>query len=212
MKRLFFTLVFLFFVYFGIQTLFYFFGPGHDTKYEVNEYKIEEKYVNHQQEEIQNYFFEITKNDLTFNIQIFEDFNSEDEIISEIKGYESSNINCILPIFKENKVLTDLICLEDGIIHNYKEIKGKNTSLDAFYEANSELIPKENLGSTDTKGSIILYKNNIPDNHYLSFESYKGFVYANPFDKQMTSKNIFEKDVYDNYLSAYVNKYYVTVN
>ncbi len=212
MKKLFFTLVFLFFVYFGIQTLFYFLGPGHDVDYEVSGYDIKEKYANHQKLEIQNYFFEITKNEKVFNLQILEDFNRDEKIIEEIKEFNSDNLNCILPIFKEKKVLTDLLCLQNGIIYNYQELQGKNPSLDAFYQEISQLISKENLADYDTKGSIVLYKDNIPNNYYLSFESYKGFIYANYFDKEMFSKNIFQKDVYDNYLSAYVGKYYVTVN
>ena len=52
----------------------------------------------------------------------------------------------------------------------------------------------------------------MPENYYLSFVTYKGYYYANGTNKTLKAKNIFDFDAYDNYLSAYIDKYYVTVN
>lgn len=212
MKRLFFTLLFLFFIYFGIQTLFYFFGPGHTVNYDINDFEVKEEYTNNQKNEYQNYYFNISKDDLEISFQIFENFGNENKIIKEIKYYNDATITCILPIFQEDRILTGLICLMNDIVYPYDNIKGINANLDAFYETISDLLPKENLTNIDTKGNITLYKNNIPDNYYLSFATYKGYIRANSTKKELVSSNLFINDVYDNYLSAYINKYYVTVN
>ena len=55
MKKLFFTLLFLFFIYFSLQALFYFFGPGHSTNYSINGFDVTEEYINNQKNETQAY-------------------------------------------------------------------------------------------------------------------------------------------------------------
>lgn len=212
MKKLFFTLIFLFFIYFALQAAFYFFGPGHEVNYLVNGYSIKESYTNNKKNEIQNYFFEISKDQNKFYFQIFESFNNESKIITDIKFYNDNNYACILPIFKNEKVLTNLYCINDNVVYLYEYIKGKNPQLDAFYDTVSDLFIKENLSDVDTTSNITLYKNNMLPNHAVSFETYKGYVYATSKRKSLNAKNIFDNDIYDKYLSTYVDNNYVTVD
>ena len=214
MKKLFFTLLFLFFVYFSLQALFYFFGPGHNVNYEVNGFKIKEEYINKQKNENHVYNFTITNDNVTFYLQIFEDFDNESKIIKEIKSYSHNNVNCIMPIFDGDKSLTDLMCLKDEIVYNYRDSKNKveKEKVEEFYQSLSKYLKAENLNSKDVKNTITLYKNNLQPSYYFSVVSYKGFLYANSTNKTLNAKNIFANDVYDNYLTEYVNKYFVTVN
>lgn len=212
MKKLFVTLIFLFFIYFSLQALFYFFGPGHITNYVINNFKIKEEYTNMQKKENQSYNFTITDDNSTFYLQIFENFDNKEKIIEDIKSYRNNDFTCIMPIFLQNKVLTDLICIKDNIIYNYADLVNANPEIDNFYNSLDKFIAKENLESQDYNSNVILYKNNMQPNYYLSLVTYKGFLYANPTNKLLYAINIYENDAYDNYLSKYINEYYVTVN
>ena len=212
MKKLFLTLVFLFLIYFALQAVFYYFGPGHAVEYSISDFKIKEEYINNQKNEIQSYSFVISNNENTINLQVFKDYNNEQKIIKEIKSIQSNGMLCIMPIFINDESLTDLMCLKDGIIYNYASLKNSSSEIDEFYDALDKYIAKENLESQDTRSNIVLYQSNMQPNSYLSIETYKGFVYANSTKKLLYSKNIFTSDVYDRYLSAYVNEFYVTVN
>lgn len=205
------TLIVLFLIYFGLEALFYFFGPGHNVKYLVDNYDIKESFTNNQKDELSNYYFEISKDDFRIDLQIFDNFENEEKIITEIKSINDSNVQCILPIFKDSRILTDLLCLKDDVVYDYKTILGNNSTIDEFY-SNLELNNKEDLSDKDTLSNITLFKNNMPENYYLSFVTYKGYYYANGTNKTLKAKNIFDFDAYDNYLSAYIDKYYVTVN
>ena len=202
------TLIVLFLIYFGLEALFYFFGPGHNVKYLVDNYDIKESFTNNQKDELSNYYFEISKDDFRIDLQIFDNFENEEKIITEIKSINDSNVQCILPIFKDSRILTDLLCLKDNIVYDYKTILGNNSTIDEFY-SNLELNNKEDLSDKDTLSNITLFKNNMPENYYLSFVTYKGYYYANGTNKTLKAKNIFDFDAYDNYLSAYIDKYYV---
>lgn len=205
------TLIVLFLIYFGLEALFYFFGPGHNVKYVIDNYDIKESFTNNQKDEILSYYFEINKDDFRIDLQIFDNFENEEKIITEIKSISDSNVQCILPIFKDSRVLTDLLCLKDNIVYDYKTILGNNSTIDEFYNS-LELNNREDLGDKDTLSNITLFKNNMLENYYLSFVTYKGYYYANGTNKTLKAKNIFDFDAYDNYLSAYIDKYYVTVN
>lgn len=216
MKKLFFTLLFLFFIYFSLQALFYFFGPGHNTSYNIDGFTIKEEYINKQKDENQVYNFVINDGSNDFYLQIFKDFDNKTEIIKEIKHYSENGISCIMPIFIDGNALTDLMCMMDGVVYNYNDIKyphdDNKGGLYDFYTSLDKYITKENLESQDVRNNITLYKNNMQPNYYFSLVSYKGFIYANATKKLLYANNIYTNDVYDNYLSAYVNKYFVTVN
>ena len=216
MKKLFFTLLFLFLVYFALQAIFYFFGPGHNTSYKVDGFDVTEEYINKQKNEAQVYNFSINSNNNNFYFQVFDNFENQSKIIKEIKNYKDDNITCIMPIFINDKSLTDLMCLKDGIVYNYSELKesvfeGKE-EIDELYNSLDKYLTKENLLKQDSTNNITLYQNNMQPNYYFSLATYKGFIYANPTTKDLKANNIYMNDVYDNYLSAYVDKYFVTVN
>ena len=86
MKKLFLTLVFLFLIYFALQAVFYYFGPGHAVEYSISDFKIKEEYINNQKNEIQSYSFVISNNENTINLQVFKDYNNEQKIIKEMSN------------------------------------------------------------------------------------------------------------------------------
>lgn len=212
MKKLFFTLLFLFFIYFALQALFYFFGPGHNTTYKVNDFEVKEEYINKQENEHQAYIFTISDGDAKFYFQVFKNYENQSKIIKEIKSYKNNTFNCIMPIFIDDEVLTDLMCLNENTIYNYKSLDNPDEELKNFYDSLKKYIPEDDLSRKDNANIFTLYPNNMQPNYYVSFASYKGFVYANPTNMVLNTKNIFENDVYDSYLSGYVDKYYVTVD
>ena len=212
MKKLFLTLIFLFFIYFLLQAVFYYFGPGHTVEYNVAGFEVKEVYINKQKEEKQSYNFTIKTNENKFYLQIFKDYENEKKVIKDIKSTQTSDMLCIIPVFINDEILTDVMCLKNNVIYNYADLNHSNKELEEFYSSLNITKSEDDLNNQESRNNVILYKNNFQPNYYLSIDTYKGFVYANATKKMLYSKNIFTNDVYDNYLSTYVNEYYVTVN
>ena len=212
MKKLCILFSIMLLLYFILEVIVNHLNPGHVINYSLNDFQVKEEYINNQKGEIKSYNFIIKDENSEFYLQIFENFNNSKKIIKEIKSFKNKDVVCILPLFNNGKALTDLMCLNNNIIYNYKDLLYENSELTEFYDSLDNYFPKENLDNKTSIENITLYRDNIEPNYYISFTTYKGFISTNSFNKTLQVKNIFNSDVYDHYLSSYVNEYYVTVN
>ena len=148
-------------------------------------------------------YYEILWNKKIYPISIF-DSDRKKKAINKVYSYSDEIYSCILPIFND-RVLTDIMCYKDNIIYNYQLIKGADEKLDK-YIINIEEYKTFNQGEEkeDRFNNIITFYNDINKN--ISISTYKGIISNNKEIK------IFDKDVYSNKISAYVNKYYVTAD
>jgi len=217
MKKLFIFLIILFTLYLGLQFIFNFFSKGADNSYTIVDgnmsFEINEKsfFAN----KINNYSYSIKTDDLVFNFQINEDFNKESQILKDIKYYKDNKYECILPIFKNNKIVIDMLCYDNQKFTYYYNIKGKNSTLDN-YVANIENY--NNSTFTDSSKSekienLDIYTNNLIKNHYLTITNYKGiYNVSSNFNSIVYNISLFSKDIYNPKISAFVDKYYVTAD
>lgn len=211
MKKLFFLLIILTFIYFSLSMIVHHFGPGYAISYRVNDFKVEEIYTNNQKGEMQNYYFKLSQENILIGLQIHDNFGYSQKVIKEIKSYQDETVFCVLPIFNKNEILTDLICLKGNIIYNYNDLKGTNNNLDHFYTSIG-LSSHESPDEIETIENIKIYKKNLLNDYYVSFNSYKGFVTVKSSKQLLEHTDIFKNDVYDHYLSTYLNNNYVTVD
>lgn len=221
MKKIFVGIIILLIVYIGIQLVFHFFGTGHKYEYCVNngekEFLIKEQLVRNTKNEQDSYYFEIKVDDVAFSYQTFESFENKNKIITNIKYYKDDNYICILPVFLNEKILSDIKCLRDDIIYNYHDIKDKNAGLQQFGENLIEYDYVENNWIDDAtaviEDNIDICKDNLIDNHYVSFNTYKG-IYTIKGDKNSSFKktNLFTKDIYVKPISVIFEKYYVVAD
>lgn len=213
MRKLLKLLLLLFIFYLLFQFIFNIFSTGYKIEYQIDEFEVTETITKKIKGEHDNYYFEIKKGDSIFGIQTYQKLNISRKIIKEIKYYQDDEYECILPITKNNTLITDMICLNNGIYYYYHDIKGNDSLLDKFvstieiydgtiYNLNED-VKKEN-------NYITVYQFNIPD-LYMVLESYKGIYFINQKDGYI-AKDLFTKDTYTKEIHTFIKNYYVTAD
>jgi len=219
MKRMFGLLVVMTLLYFAIQAGFKLIEKGHTLDYKLeidsNKYKINEIYTVNTKGESDNYYFNINVNDkYDFDLQTFVNFNMQSQIITDIMFYSDDTYTCILPIFTNGKIITDIICKKDNLYIPYNYIASKDAALDTFAQS---LVKKGyNLDKYKNKlekintDSLLSVYDNILNNHFLALENYKGIYTLNNVNlKKIYNFQILEDDIYTKDISAFVGKYYL---
>ena len=212
MKKLFVMLVVLFITYLGIQLVFYWFSSGQDNVYEIESegVKFEVKEVSDFTSRVDNYRFTITVDNKTFWFDINHNYGKESQVLTDI--YYDKDVSCILPIFKDNLILIDIICLEDGNYHFYHNIQGHNSEIDKFV---SEIDLYEIDQFKDNTNPILIeqlnvYKDNLVKDHYIGFNNYKGvYIVSGNINSSVYNISLFNNDVYKQELGQFVEQYYI---
>ena len=212
MKKLFVMLIVLFIVYLGVQFIFYLFSKGQDNVYEIKSEgtTFEVKEVSSFTTNTNNYSYTVTVDEKTFWFEISHDYGKASQVLTDI--YYDEDSNCILPIFKDNLILLDVICLKDNIYQFYHNIKGQNSDIDQFVSE----ISQYNISqfSDNAESSLIeqlnVYKDNLITNHYIGFNNYKGvYIVSGNINSSVYNISLFSNDVYKQDLGQFVNQYYV---
>lgn len=222
MKKWFSLLILLFIIYFSVQFLIQFYSKGHTITYQIKTdekiFKINETYSANQKNEMNNYYFDILYGTEKYSIQTLEDFQKKKQIIKKIYHVKTDNYSCIFPIFLNEKILTDIICLKDNIQYNYHTIYKTDKKVDEFVNR----MKANGYDSTlyvDRKNDAIkenlytLYPNNIVENHIVSFSTYKGNEIIFPKQEDsVKSISIFNNDIYESKIKIMFKNYYLIAN
>ncbi|MBE6159710.1 MAG: hypothetical protein E7157_01530 [Lactobacillales bacterium] len=216
MEKLIKLLVILLVLYFGIELSFINLNKGHNLEYKIKEndntFYIKEIYTKKRKNEINNYYFEIKLNEDIYNFQTYKNYKNANYIIKNIEYFSNDNYKCVYLKDKEEKQISDVICLNNDIQYFYSNIEGKDKEVDEFvkklkgYKKN-----KENLKNKIDAKPVILYRDNIIDNHYLYVENYKGIYLINKKDN-VKNISLFKNDLYKNEISILNNENYITAD
>ena len=57
-----------------------------------------------------------------FHYQIFNDYNKSSKVLTDIYYYNEDGYECILPIFKDEKIFTDIMCMNNGYLTYYHNL------------------------------------------------------------------------------------------
>lgn len=221
MKKIFMMLLVMFIIYIGIQLGFRFFGSGHEYEYflshEEFDVHIKERFVNNTKGETDSYYFDITIDDTTFSYQTYESFNKADHIIKDVVYYKDTGYKCILPIFVEKKIISDVMCLKDNIVYNYHSIKGNNHSVDSFIDSLTEYGYDESnwidSASSTNIDDLIFYKENTVENHFIALSTYKGVYTLNAVNLyKLKEIELFNNDIYKRPISIVFKNYYLVAD
>ncbi len=208
MKYLLKVFICLLLIFLILKFVIHLLDDGHEITYNVGNFKVTETY----NAEDNNYKFELQHNnfDLIFDVTV--DYNKASNIIDEINYKEIDDYQCVMPVFKNDDILIDMMCMKDDIVYYAHDLD--NSSINEYassmkkygykqtdYEDNGE---KTNLSSTTA-----IYQDNILDNHYLALENYKGI---DLYSSDNTTVNLFENDVYKKPISVFTDKYYVVAD
>ena len=209
MKYLIKALLIVLAILFLLKIVIHIFDKGHEINYSIGNFNIKEKLTVNKGN---NYYFEIKKEKFKINFQIFENYNKSSKIINNIEYYKDGEYQCIMPIFKNKKLLTDIMCIKENNITYYHDMN--NPNIDAFATKLKKYgYQKEDyLDRTNSKklsNTQALYEENIIPNHYLAIENYKGITLINNVIK---SVKLFENDIYKKPVSIFTDKYYIVAD
>lgn len=211
MKKIFASLIVLYIAFFFMQFCFNYFKRNHEVTYLINEFTVLEDYRGNLEDEVDNYYFQIKSGSNTFYIQTFENFNREKKIVKEIKTFKTNEYECILPIFKNEKVITDIICIKDNIQSYYQNLNDKelaeNVSKIEEYSAENYISDKTRL---ITKGTTTYYIDNSVENHYLALTYYKGLKIMDKIS--LREVELFDKDKYTQKINGFIDDKYFVIN
>ncbi len=213
MLKLFRLLIILIVIYIGVFFLMKFLKSSGDFDYQIEGeivFNINEDGLFYNDSE-DNYRFEVVALE-TFIFEVNHEFNKENSIIKDIIYYKDDTHECILPIFKDELILIDMMCSDSSVINYYHNIKGINNSLDEFikpygleqFEDKSEPINIE---------GISVYKDNLIVNHFIEFNNYKGiYNVSKNFNTTVYDVSLFEKDIYNHKISLFYENYYIVAD
>ena len=216
MRKLILEFVIVWIAFFGIQAIVKHYRGGQLITYMVSEkgtkYKITENYTKRKKNNRNAYYFDIKANDEHFIFQTYESFGHQQNLIQAIHEYRDDQVQCILPVLKENKVVTDMICKEQEDQIYYREIQGKYEKLDEYVsnlkllqESYRTFLKKEN---TVKVGTSKIYTQALPDDKAIAVSDYRGITMINA-DGKKEVQDVFKGDVYDQKIKALIGKYYL---
>ena len=204
MKKIIIFLGIFFFIYIFTKFMLHDFIFGHDINYKIkdekNTFEINEVLNLKRNQGLNNYYFKIKHNKKEYNFKINNEFNKDIKIIEDIKYYKDENYECILPIFKDNKKVIDMMCYyNDQLYFNYNLPKN-NSKIFKKYDLNKYKDNKKEL----QKNNVITLYDNLINNHYLAVDNYKGLYLINK-KHHLEDIKLFKKDVYETKLKEIVD-------
>ena len=210
MKFLLKVLAILLVLLFSLKLIIHIFDKGHEVSYTIQNFRVKEtlKVKNKN-----NYYFEIKHEKFKLNFQIFKDYNKSENVINKIMYHQFNDYECILPIFKNNDVLTDIMCLKDNEITYYRDLNSSDSEMDKFINSLEKYgYNKTNYIDSSTPKNTnnqIIYEENLLENHYLGMENYKGITLIN---SEVKNIKLFDNDIYTKPISIFTDKYYVVAD
>ncbi len=189
-----------------LKFVIFFFNTGHTVNYNIGNFNIKETLST---KDDNNYYFSIDGEKSKINFQIKENYNKSEKIIKKIYYKKIGSYKCILPVFKNEKILTDVMCLKDDTIYYAHDLDNKDI-FNKFkkYGYNPNLY-KDTASGITLSNTQIIYKDNLPENDYIAIESYKGLTL---FNSKESSVKIFENDVYKKPISLFTGKHYIVAD
>ncbi len=217
MKYLFKVLGILIVILVSLNIVIHIFDKGHKVSYRVGNFKVTENLKTKSLYNMDDYYFKISHEKFSLNFQMPINYNKKERVISDIQYQKINDMHCIMPIFKGGKILTDIMCLnkaskEITYYHDLDETLqnklSKMVSSLEKYNYNPKNYRDEasarKLSNTET-----IYDENIPENHYLALETYKGLTLFNSKEKNV---KLFNNDIYTKPIKVFNDKYYIVAN
>ena len=207
MKYLLKVLLCLLFLFFALKFIIHVLDDGHTDTYNDGNFNIVENYT----ADDNNYQFNLKNNKFSLTFDVTADYNKASNIIAKIHHKKINNYECVLPIFKDGKILTDIMCKQDKTVYYGADISNKITTF--IKDMNEYGYKLENFQDKAKKTSLsateVIYEDNILENHYLALENYKGLTLYNAEEMNVP---LFDNDVYTKQVSVFTDKYYVVAD
>lgn len=215
MKRMFGLVFILFASYLLIQVAYNYFSKGYEMNYEIDGYNIYERYISRTSGEDDSYYFEIKAGDYLFEYNTYKNFDKKKELVTHVNIIESDKYKCFYLKFK-NDYSSNIRCIKNNIYYNYNDIKGDDPSLDKKVSELDYDITKYTDTASEVKRheGLFVSQDNLIHGQYMGIVSYKGVYLVNNYSdvKFLYETNIFDKDVVNQKVSIFLDKYYLVAD
>lgn len=202
MKYLFKQLIFVVIAFLILKSIFYILDNNHETEYNIGNFDVKEKFEIKDGKHIYTYNLKNEDFEITFDVD--KNFNKSEKTIEDIKYFEDEK--CILPIFKNGEIIYDVMCKNDDTVYFAYDLTQKIPVKNVERYKSDHFL--DNASAQNYEANRV-YKSNIPENHYLFVENYKGIVLIN---NEVSTIKLFDNDIYKKELSTVVGKYYLVAN
>ena len=112
MKKIFIVTMLLMLLYISLRIGYKYYGNGHNYQYVITteniDFTINESFTNNKDNSL--YYIKIGYGADDFFIQTYYDFKNDSKIIENIYAFDDDKYKCILPVFKNSKIVMDIIC------------------------------------------------------------------------------------------------------
>lgn len=204
MKYLIKNLIIFLLIFIGLKQVIYTFDKGHTINYNVGNFNIKETYSSKDN----NYYFIIKSEKYNTNFQIKENYKKSEKIIKKLYYKKIDDYKCLLPIFKGDNQIIDIMCTKDNVIYYANTINNDNIEKE-FKKYGYINKYKDKAKQIRVSNTQSIYKENIKKNTYIALETYKGLKL---FNGKETEIKLFENDVYKKPISIFTNKYYLVAD
>lgn len=202
MKYLFKQLIFVVIAFLILKSIFYILDNNHEIEYNIGNFDVKEKFEIKGGKHIYTYNLKNEDFEITFDVD--KNFNKSEKTIEDIKYFEDEK--CILPIFKNGEIIYDVMCKNDDTVYFAYDLTQKIPVKNVKKYKSDHFL--DNASAQNYEANRV-YKSNIPENHYLFVENYKGIVLIN---NEVSTIKLFDNDIYKKELSTVVGKYYLVAN
>ena len=221
MKKLFFSMLGLFILYFVLSGILFLFRGNTLYQYEImnngNAITVEEKRHSKTKTTNEYYDFKLKLGKTSYQFRLWkEDLKGYQHFIQDIKIEKTNKYQCYLPIFKDNEVLIDMVCREkdSGILYPYHQIRLNDTKLDSIVDKKYLKLLKKFMTQTDgmTEKEQLNVSNTLPDiMSKMGMSTYRGLTIINQ-KGEIKPITLFSSDHYEQNIHAFVGDYYFVAN
>ena len=210
MRKLFRLLIVLFILYIFLEAVFNYFSKGYKSIYKLDGFSVTETRVKRTKNEMDNYYFEIKKDDTVFSIQTNKSISTSQNVLGSIKYFKNDEYECIFPLTKNDEAISDIICKVGSIYYYYNSLEGHDNDLDRFSEKLSKYRKDFNNSSKviHNKDNVTVY-DNLGD-ITIGLEHYKGMYLISSND--FINNDLFTHDIYTREISAFTSDYYIVAD
>lgn len=158
------------------------------------------------------YLIEINHKDKTYAFMIDRKLKKNKKI-ENIEYYFDDDMECILPIFKDEMIIFDITCNNNNLLTFYHNMSDIPDSLSSFVSDLSKTYKIDKFtdkSANYTKDNLLMINyDNMVDNYKVSITNYRGISIIN---NKIVNKNIFSTDMYNRSISLFINNYYITAD
>lgn len=206
MKKALLALILFFIFFLFYQMVFVYLAKSHNINYVLNNkeevFKVKERFNKNY------YYLEIEYKDRFFSFDIDNLFNKQKKIIQEVLYYENDQVLCLRPIYLNNVKESSIYCNKNKKQMSYEILKNELN----LEDLRTHLLFDNKLYLSDERDPIIsrdlkYFVRNAKKDEFIGVYRYKEIEILNEVERNTFTFS--EKDIYQNKLGAFVDKYFL---